>query len=96
VTDNRRIRTRLSIGETDAQWLYIGTNSLYRFHDGQWECSKNVYYGKDKGWFCWSSEPAASEGSVFIEMLPDQQTTDPAFIEIIGQYNKRSVNFGSL
>jgi hypothetical protein len=88
MTTHRRIRTHLSIGETDATWLYTGTNSLYRFYDGGWQCSNNVYYGKDKGWFNWSSEPSAFDESVYIEMLPTQQLDDPKFVAIISRYNQ--------
>lgn len=86
--DDKRVRSHLSIGETDAIWLYTATNSLFRFHDGHWQCSKNVYYGKDEGWFNWSSEPKSYHEGRFIEMLPDQQNDDPEFISIISHYNK--------
>ncbi|OHT87599.1 hypothetical protein BKG68_06000 [Mycobacteroides saopaulense] len=83
----RRVRTRLSIGEIDSVWIYTATSSMFRFFEGEWQCSKNVYYGKDRGWFGWSSEPAASCGHAFIEMPPAQQLADPEFAEIISRYH---------
>lgn len=67
-----RIRERLSIGEIDAAWIYTATNVMFRFHDGHWQCSKNVYYGVDDGWFNCSSEPAVYEEHRFVEMLSGQ------------------------
>ncbi len=88
----RRVRTRLSIGEIDSVWIYTSTSSMYRFVDGEWHCSVNVYYGKDKGWFPYSCEPEASEGHAFIEMPADQQVTDPEFAQIISRYNGAASN----
>lgn len=85
---HRRTRNRLSIGEIDAVWIYTVTARKFRFHDGQWECSGNVYYGKDSGWFRWGQEPRASEGHVFLEMPADQQVDDPEFAKIASRYHE--------
>lgn len=82
--DNRRVRTRLSIGETDATWLYTATNQLFRFKDGFWHQSVNVYYGADAGWRSFCGEPITClPTEVFIEMLPNQHYADAEFIKII-------------
>lgn len=80
-----RIREHLGIGEIDAVWIYTATNSMYRFHEGHWQCSRNVYYGADDGWFNWSSEPSAWSDDRFVEMSPGQDTTDPAFADMISK-----------
>jgi hypothetical protein len=85
MAQHRRTRDRLSIGEIDPVWIYTATSCKFRFHDGRWECSQNAYYGTDTGWFGCSSEPHASDGHAFVEMLPDQQLDDPQFAQIISR-----------
>lgn len=91
MSEHRRIRNRLSIGEIDATWISTYDSHMYRFHDGQWESSRNVYYGKDAGWWPRFDEPVLlSSTGVFIEMLPTQQADDPEFGEIISRYHQEA------
>ena len=68
MTMTSRTRTRLSMDETNAIWIYTATNNMFRFFEGRWQCSHNVYYGADAGWSNWSTEPRAYGDNKFIEM----------------------------
>lgn len=85
---NIRVRQRLSYAERDAVWIDTSSHCCYRFHEGKWQASKNVYYGTDTGWYGCMFEPYSSGGrSAFVECKPNQDFDDPDFRRLIDTHH---------
>ncbi len=88
----RRRVNRLTYNETNALWVLPSTARVFRFHEGGWQCSEHVYYGKVRGFFGWSSEPSSCDGIPFVEVLPKEALGTLAeaksLVRIVTRYSK--------